>query len=455
MNEKKSSLASDGSRKKILLADVNGFFTRARLITFAVLVLIYTALPLVKINGYPVILLDIIQRRFHFFGLSFNAQDFYLVFFILSGGAFLLFFITAVLGRVWCGWACPQTVFLEGIYRRIERWVDGPRSEQILRRKAPLSWQKLGRFLLKHGLYVLVTLFITHLFLSYFVSLDQLILFVSRPPSEHWGAFIFVMSVSLMIYLNFAWFREQMCLILCPYGRIQSALTDDDTWVIGYDEHRGEPRGKKSDQSRGDCIACNRCVDVCPTGIDIRNGLQLECIGCSNCIDACNDIMDKVGQKRGLIRYDSYNGFNFAPKRILRPRIYFYTLFLIVGIGVFSLALFKRHGFEANVMRLAEAPYVVDEGAIRNQFVLHLFNKSDSQVSFAIEGMPIAGIRFLVPIRVMELRGLEDRELPLFVAMDRSIYSGEFPVVFKITNQNTGEVIEKSLPFLGPATSSP
>ncbi len=446
----KSSLAADGTRQKIRISDVHGFFTSSRLLGFGLLIIIYAVIPLCKIKGHPVILLDIIHRKFYLFGQTYNAQDFYLVFFILSGFLFSLFYITALAGRLWCGWACPQTVFLEGVYRKIERWIEGPRSSQILLKNQTWNFFKTRKFILKHALFILVTLVITHIFLSYFVSLDQLILFMTHSPSEHWGAFIFVMTITFLIYFNFAWFREQMCLIICPYGRIQSALTDDDTLVIGYDEKRGEPRGKKQQVGRGDCISCNRCVDVCPTGIDIRNGLQLECIGCANCIDACNDIMMKIGQKPGLIRYDSLNGLNGLARRILRPRIYLYTLLMVIGVTVFSIALSRRHGFEAHILRLTEAPFIIENGIIRNQYAFHLVNKSPDKSTFTITPKILPGVSFVMPLQNVELESLGDKRIPVFVEMAEKDFTGEFNIDFQIINTSTGEVNKETMPFLGP-----
>lgn len=292
-----TTINRDGSRFFLHPADVKGWFTRFRRLFAVILIAVYVLLPWIPINGHPAVFFDVENGRYHVFGLTFLTQDLWLLFFLLSGFGFALIYITSLFDRLWCGWACPYTVFLEHVFRRIERFIDG---DAVARKKLdaePMSASKFFKRVIKHGLYLLCAALIAHLFLSYFVSLPRLYEFMQERPSEHLRSFAVVAALTGALYFCFAWFREQFCIILCPYGRIQSALTDDDTIVIGYDEKRGEPRGKGK-EGVGDCIDCRRCVQVCPTGIDIRNGLQLECIGCAACIDACDDIMEKVDKQR-------------------------------------------------------------------------------------------------------------------------------------------------------------
>ncbi|MDA8909131.1 4Fe-4S binding protein, partial [bacterium] len=271
-----TSINRDGSRNFLHPADVKGRFTLWRRVFGGLLLAIYVLLPWIPIGGYPAVFLDIAERRFHFFGLTFLAEDLWIGFFLFSGLGFSLFYVTALFGRLWCGWACPYTVFLEHLYRRVERWIDG---DAVKRRKldaAPWTKSKVVKRVLKHGIYILISLILAHIFISYFVSLPRLYEYMQQSPVNNAKVFGIMMFLTVCLYGSFSWFREQFCIIMCPYGRIQSALTDDDTIIIGYDEKRGEPRGKRSDPDTGSCIACNRCVQVCPTGIDIRNGLQLE-----------------------------------------------------------------------------------------------------------------------------------------------------------------------------------
>ncbi len=445
----KSSILPDGQRPKIRIADVSGKFTRLKKIAFVVLIGIYALIPFIKINGNPLVLIDILNRRFFLFGWTYNAQDFYLVFFLITGILFTLFFITALVGRVWCGWACPHTVFLEGVFRWIERLIEGPKSAQILLERKPLI-KRIPKFVIKHVLYLVCALLISHIFLSYFISMDKLYLFVRGDPQEHLEAFLWMAAVTGVIYFNFAWFREQLCLIVCPYGRIQSALTDDDTLVIGYDVLRGEPRGKKNDSGRGDCISCRRCVDVCPTGIDIREGLQLECVGCANCVDACNDIMDKVGQAPGLIRYDSLNGFNKLQKKIIRPRIVAYCILFVIGMVVCGFFLQQRHSFEANLLRATGAPYVFEEGRIMNRYTLHLVNKSATPTQFRMHADEMKKVQIIIPFEGVTLAEGENRQIPVIATMERSDFEREFMINVLIKNESDGDSILRSVPFTGP-----
>jgi cytochrome c oxidase accessory protein FixG len=325
------SINADGSRRYIHPSDVKGKYTFWRRLTALVLLVVYVVLPWIPVKGYPAVFLDVASRRFHFFGLTIATQDLWLGFFFVTGLAFSLFFVTSLFGRVWCGWTCPYTVFLEHVYRRVERWIDGDAAARRKLEDAPWRAQKIAKTVLKQGIFLLISAMIAHVFLSYFVSIKGLYKMMHESPENHLMVFGIVTFLTLALYGAFSWFREQFCVIMCPYGRLQSALTDDNSLVIGYDKARGEPRGKVSDPNAGSCVSCNRCVQVCPTGIDIRNGLQLECIGCAACADACDDIMAKVKRPTGLIRYDSWNGFNGKPTRFGGGRD---GVFVCVQVGV-------------------------------------------------------------------------------------------------------------------------
>lgn len=410
-----SSLHADGRRNWVHPADVKGRFVRARYVVFALLIGIWAALPWIQIGGHPALYLDVARRRFYLFGGTFNAQDFWLVFFLLTGLALLLLVVTTVLGRVWCGWACPQTVFLEGVYRRIERLVEGPRNKRIARNAAPLTFDKLWRKVVKHALFVLASLVVSHIFLSFFVSMPSLLEMVRSSPAEHPTAFAWMVAMSAIFYGNFAWFREQLCLIVCPYGRLQSVMTDKDTLVVGYDAKRGEPRGKASDPNAGDCVDCKRCVVVCPTGIDIRNGLQLDCIGCTACIDACDEVMDKLGRPRGLVRYDSQAALEGGTRRILRPRLALYGA-VIAAWGLAAFFALRTHDpFEASLVRLRGAPYHVVDGTVRNLFSVHVVNKGGEPATFTIEGEAEDDVAVRIGQPEIELGSLEDGAVAVYV----------------------------------------
>jgi cytochrome c oxidase accessory protein FixG len=431
------AIQSDGRRKRIVTADVRGRFDRARIVVFVILIALWIALPWIRISGAPAVFLDIDARRFFLFGATFNAQDAWLLFFLFSGVGFGLVYVTALAGRAWCGWACPQTVFLEGIYRRIERLIDGPREKHLRRDGGEPTLGRAARKFAKHALFALASLLIAHIVLAYFVSLPRLFAMVRTSPSEHIEAFVWVVAISGLLYANFAWFREQLCVVLCPYGRLQSVLLDDDSLVVGYDVKRGEPRGKKG-RTEGDCVDCNRCVVVCPTGIDIREGLQLDCLACTACIDACDDVMDRLGRPRGLIRYDSPKGLAGAPRRIVRPRIVLYTALLALGGVVALVATRSRTDFEATVSRLPGAPYTVEEGTLRNAFDLHIVNKRGTREAFDVTVEAPESVHAIVPVAHLDVEPLESAHVPLFVTVPQASFHGDIPLRVRVARRANG-----------------
>lgn len=446
-----SSLNEDGSRNFVQPADVSGRFTTRRYVTFAVLIVVYLALPFIEVNGRPAVFLDVVHRRFYLFGAAFNAQDFWLAFFLLTGIALVLFVVTTMWGRIWCGYACPQTVFLEGAYRRVERLIEGPRNQRIKRNASALSFDKAWRKILKHLIFVLLSLFFSHFFLSYFVSLPSLAQMVGGSPADHPAAFAWMVAMTAILYFNFSWFREQMCLIICPYGRLQSTLTDRDTLVIGYDQKRGEPRGKKrkgSDDELGDCVDCLRCVHVCPTGIDIRNGLQMECIGCAACVDACDQVMDKLGRPEGLVRYDSLEGFDGEPKRFARGRLALYGAVTLVWLGVAFWALRAHESFEANILRPpGGVPFVVAEGWVRNTLQIHVVNKTDAPRTYGLRG--VGDLDYVIPMAEVRLDAGEDRHVPVIVRVSEENMRRGLITRVELTPEG-GEPRILEAPFLGP-----
>jgi cytochrome c oxidase accessory protein FixG len=444
------SIDQEGHRRRIIPADVHGRFANARKVVFVLLIALWAVLPWIHIKGAPAVLLDVDARRFYLFGLTFNAQDAPLLFFLASGAAFSLVYATAVAGRAWCGYACPQTVFLEGVFRRVERLIEGPREERMKEVHGKRSVTRALRTAAKHVAFVALAMMVAHIVLSYFVSIPKAWAMVHRSPTEHPEAFAWVSGITALLYFNFVWFREQMCLVLCPYGRLQSVLLDDDSLVVGYDQKRGEPRGKKG-KTTGDCVDCNRCVVVCPTGIDIRKGLQLDCIACTQCIDACDDVMDRLKRPRGLIRYDSQNGLAGKPKRIARPRLYLYTAMLCVGAAVMAFALRKRTDFEVNVTRLAGAPYTVADGQVRNAFDLHVVNKRGEDAAFdiAIDGPP--DLVSTVALKHTDVKTLDGVHVPVFMTMPTAKYTHDGPVRVRVTrtSSNPPDEIVTTVTFLG------
>lgn len=447
-----SSINPDGSHYILHPADVSGNFTLWRRMFGGLLLAIYVLLPWIPVGGYPAVFFDIAKLRFHFFGLTFLAEDLWIGFFLLTGLGFGLFYVTALFGRLWCGWACPYTVFLEHIYRRIERIVDGDATARRKLDAAGLNSRKITLRFLKHGLFILVSLIIAHIFLSYFVSIGRLYEFMGEAPANNIKVFGVMIFLTGCLYFAFSWFREQFCIILCPYGRIQSALTDDDTIIIGYDEKRGEPRGKKSDPLAGDCISCNRCVQVCPTGIDIRNGLQLECIGCANCIDACNQIMDKVDRPKGLIRYDSLRGLQGKKTRYWRPRVALYTGLMCLGVAVLGLFLNGLHSAKIELVRMPGQPYYMDDDGVRNQYRLNLVTKQnrETRFKFTTPGLPEGAVVSGIEETVVLAAGAETMKT-VMVQMPEDGYDGEFVFKIEVTVEPGDFTISDSAEFLGPS----
>lgn len=441
------SFGKDGRRRRPYPADVSGRWLRARRAVYYGLIALWAALPWITVGGHPTVFLDVERRRFYLFGATFNAQDTWLLFFAVSGFGFGLLYVTALLGRVWCGWACPQTVFIEGIFRPIERLVNGPRNTALERKRRSFGFDAAWRLVVTHALYLLAAVGAAHVFLAYFVSLPTLWAMIRTSPAAHPEAFAWMLGSTALFYVSFGIFREQFCVAVCPYGRMQSVLLDDDSLVIGYDERRGEPRGKAKATDRGDCVDCNRCVVVCPTGIDIREGLQLDCIACTACIDACDDVMDRIGQPRGLIRYDSLRGLRGEKRRIVRPTILVYTALLVVGIVVAAFAVRRRDPFEANVLRLPGAPYTREGGKLRNGYELHLVNKDAKPATFVVTPLVSDELETILPIQEVEVEPLGSRRVPFFVTMDAARFTADRPVVVRI--ESGGKSKEVTTSFLG------
>lgn len=408
------ALRPDGLRVKMHPLETEGRFSNVQRFWYPALILFYAALPLIPVGGHPAVLLDVRARQFFLMGLTFNASDAYLLFFILSGLAFTLVVLSALAGRIWCGWACPQTVFLEGIYRRIEGLVEGTARSRTQREAGPWTGERVLRLVVKHVLFVVTTLLVTHIFLGWFVGMDSLAEMITHTPSANPGPFAFVMGLSAILYFNFAWFREQFCIVLCPYGRLQSVMSDPDTLVVGYDPVRGEPRGKKKAEGVGDCVDCRKCVQVCPTGIDIRNGMQMECIGCAHCIDACDDVMIKIGRPKGLIRYDSLTGLEGKPRRFWRGRVYGYGLAGLAGLVALTLGVSFRTSFQSSLLR-SQTPRSVEGQAVTERFVVHVTSKSGIPTEYKLNVEAPEGMEVMVPMDTIQLNAFESRYLPVMV----------------------------------------
>ncbi len=376
-------------REKIYTRKIEGFFQRIRLYTGWPLLIGYFLLPWLSWDGRQAVWFDLPERKFHILGLVFWPQDFPLLAFLLIIAAFGLFAVTVFAGRVWCGYTCPQTVWTS-IFMWIEQRFEGSRNQRMRLDKAPWSLEKLGRKVLKHGGWLFVAFLTGMTFVGYFYPIRELLPDLLTLSAGQWGL-LWTIFFTCATYINAGWMREQVCKYMCPYARFQSVMFDQDTLIVSYDPVRGEPRGsRKRDadhraQGLGDCIDCNLCVQVCPTGIDIRDGLQYECIGCALCIDACNSVMDKMSYPRGLISYTSEHQLQGGKTHWLRPRMIGYVLVLSVMVGLFSYRVISRVPLEMTVIRDRNELYVTTmDGDIENIYTLSLVNMEQSMHEFEI-----------------------------------------------------------------------
>lgn len=385
-----ATVTDDGKRKWVYPKKPSGKFYNARTILSYFLLAFLIIVPFIKINNHQFLLFDFLNRNFILFGIPFGPHDFHL--FVLAMISIIVFIIlfTVVFGRIFCGWACPQTVFLEMVFRKIEYWIEGDARDQRKLDAEEWNSKKLFKKGLKNSIFFIISFFIAHIFLSYIISVDKVISIITQPPSAHLSGFIAIIAFSLIFYWVFAFFREQACTIVCPYGRLQGVLLDQDSIVIAYDYKRGEPRGKlkKGEEftNKGDCIDCHLCVDVCPTGIDIRNGIQLECVNCTACIDECDAVMEKINRPKKLIRYDSLNGIENKTKFRVTPRMMLYSVILVVLIGILGYLLSIRTEYSVNVLRtpgmlFQEQP----NGKVSNVYDLNIVNKTFNETPVQIK----------------------------------------------------------------------
>ncbi|MDX2130533.1 MAG: cytochrome c oxidase accessory protein CcoG [Planctomycetota bacterium] len=403
-----STLNDDGSRRWLKPKLSPGrFLSRRRAVAYA-LIALFTAIPHTTINGWPAILLDLSARRFHILGQTFLPTDTLLLAFLLVGIFLTIFLLTALFGRVWCGWACPQTVYMEFVFRPIERLFDGAPGRAIKNK-----FQGTGPArTLKYVAFFLVACYLAHTFLAYFVGVERLSEWVTQSPLRHPGPFLVMAVVTGLMLFDFTFFREQTCLVACPYGRFQSVMLDRHSLIVSYDPVRGEPRGKASAKRAaatdradlalpvlagearrtGDCVDCKLCVVTCPTGIDIRNGLQMECINCTQCIDACDAVMTKLGRPRGLIRYTSQAAVSGGTYRMIRPRVVIYATVLAGVVTAFLITLLGAASADVSVLRGRGAPFVqVDPGTVANQVRVKIANRSAQATTFTFDAAAVAG----------------------------------------------------------------
>lgn len=384
-----STVNASGKRNWVYALKPSGKWYKYRIV-FAVLYLAFFILvPFIKVNGNPLMLINLVQGKFILFSKIFWPQDFFI--FALGMITMIIFIVlfTVIYGRLFCGWVCPQTVFMEFIYRPIEWLIEGSPSQQRKLNDGPWTFEKIWKKTVKHLLYFLIAVLITHVFLAYIVGVDEIGKFYSEPLGDHIGLFSGILFFSLLFYGVFAFVRDIVCTTICPYGRLQGVMFDKDTMQIAYDYNRGEPRGKfrkNVERTEGDCINCLKCVQVCPTGIDIRNGLQMECVGCTACIDACNEIMDAMHFERGLIRYASETELKTGEKFHFNNRMKAYTALLMVLVIVMSAFVATRKSVDTYISRVKGQLYQeTQDQKISNLFEAKIINKTKKEMPLSLK----------------------------------------------------------------------
>ena len=508
-----STLEADGSRRWLNPRLAKGRYWQARRVVAYLLIAVFTLVPFLKLNGKPLILLDVLQRRFTLFGYTFLPTDTLFLALFMVGVILSIFAFTAILGRVWCGWACPQTVYMEFVYRPIQRLFGGRVGQGGKPRHKIEGWRAIAMY----AIYLLVSFYLANTFLAYFVGVENLKKWVLGSPLNHPVAFAVVGIVTLLMMFDFAFFREQLCIIACPYGRLQSVLLDRQSLIVSYDTGRGEPRGKlmrsapshrrdnasslrrenapplrrdnlpahsggqavthrrinapahaggnvdtgepqpaalqSSPRATGDCIDCGMCVQVCPTGIDIRDGLQVECIACTQCIDACDAVMDKIGTPRGLIRYTSQAAVAGEKTRIIRPRVILYGIVFTALLTLLIVLVVTKSPVDLTILRNPGRPFNVVEGSmVENALHLKITNRTDEPRTYRVDVSSHPQAKLIGSRESLPLAPGEMISEPVRVLAPFDLFSaGGLDVTLRLTSDD-GVTVERTYRLLGPLT---
>lgn len=457
-----STLEADGSRRWLTPKLSKGqLWFRRRVVAYFLLAL-YSGLPWLRIDGQPAVLIDLPGRTLHLFGWSFLPTDtILLALFVLT--MFLgIFFVTAIYGRIWCGWACPQTVYMEFVFRPIERVFLGRAGKGGKPPKEVAAWRRAGMYLT----YFIICLHLAQTFIAYFVGTDAVRQWMWAAPTDHMVPFTIVVALTVAMMINFAYWREQLCIIACPYGRLQSVLLDRSSKIVAYDPGRGEPRApmRKSDMAkaqeagadafadRGSCVDCTMCVQVCPTGIDIRDGLQLECVNCTQCIDACDEIMDKTGQPRGLVRFTSGAELEGEQPKVLRPRVVIYGSIISGLAAAFLTLLVLKPHTDITLLRGLGRPYFMTEsGLVENSMRVKLTNRTQKQRIYQLEVVEPEGIALRASRPSFTIGPGETLMEPLHVLVPpEQFVAGRLEATLRVVDDEDWEG-RKSWRLLGPS----
>lgn len=459
----RSSIATvdeEGHRIWVYPKKPSGPYHKARIVVTTLLLLLLFAGPFIRIAGQPLLLLNILERKFIIFGQAFWPQDFVLLAITLITFFVFIILFTVVFGRIWCGWMCPQTLFMEMVFRKIEYLIEGDMAAQRRLARAPWNFDKLKKKTLKHIAFLAISVVISHTLMAYLVGTDETLAIISGSPDEHLAGFIGMIAFTGVFYWLFAFFREQACIAVCPYGRLQGVLLGKESIVVAYDWLRGEPRGhlkKKAvvTQETGDCIDCNLCVQVCPTGIDIRNGTQMECVNCTACIDACDDVMIKIGKPKGLIRFASYNSIKNGIQKLINGRVVGYSVVLVLLLAVLSFALITRTDVETTFLKVSGTLYQREAGFITNLYNAEFVNKTfgDLELEVKVES-PVYAQLHKVDGKAVLVPAEGIMKSVYFIKIPEKEITNARTVVRLGIYQNGKRIENLKVKFIGPVTTA-
>ncbi|QEC46093.1 cytochrome c oxidase accessory protein CcoG [Pseudobacter ginsenosidimutans] len=449
-----ATVDESGKRKWVFAQKPKGKLYNIRTYVSWSFFLLFFSLPFIEVNGQPLFLFNVVKAKFILFGKVFWPQDFFI--FGLGMLTFIVFIVlfTAAFGRLFCGWVCPQTIFMEMFFRKIEYFIEGDAAQQKMLAKAPWTGSKIFKKVSKHIIFYICSFIIANFFLSYIIGVKELWKIITEPVTQHIGGFLSLAVFSGVFYAVYAFFREQVCTVICPYGRLQGVLLDKNSMIVAYDYQRGEPRGKfnkKVERIQGDCIDCFQCVKVCPTGIDIRNGTQMECVGCTACIDACNAIMDKINKPLGLIRYASELGIEKKEKLQYTGRMKLYTVLLGVLVTVLAFLLVTRKEVDTTIMRTPGMLYQ-ERGtdSVSNLYNIKVANKTTNSIPLQLKLENVSGQIEIIGGHSVQVKEQGEGTGSFFIVLPRSIIH-ERKTLLKIGIYSNNKKIDViSTNFLGP-----
>jgi cytochrome c oxidase accessory protein FixG len=449
-----ATIDKQGGRRYIHPKKPKGPLYRKRTAASIVYLALFFGLPFVKVDGEPLFMINVLKRKFILFGQIFGPEDFFI--FMLGMLTFVLFIIvfTVVFGRVFCGWACPQTIFMEMVFRKVEYWIDGDHVKQRQLREMPWNAYKIGKRAMKIAAFWLLSFLIAHFFTAYLIGMDEVVRYMDEGIASHFGTFAELALFTTVFFFVYYWFREQVCIVVCPYGRLQGVLLDKNSIVVAYDYVRGEPRGKaartETAPTTGDCVDCAACVRVCPTGIDIRNGTQLECVNCTACIDACDEIMTGLKKPTGLIRYASENHVALGEKPRVNTRILAYSGVLVTLVAALGFMLASRDDVDVTILRTAGSVFqTLPDGRIANVYTARMANKTRKDIPLELGMEGLAGEIEVVGGRI--LVGKEAYQTATFIIKAKTADLSKRRTPIRIGVYEEGRLIKRmDATFMGP-----